>query len=690
MDGESTQVDIQDVFERHRIYATNVLYLLILQDNEQKERNIIYDWIHFRFSAKLESALKDGSVDLKIMKCLFQGPPRVGKTHLMCLLLQIVVEKLGLNSTGCAEHPRRAVRTIGFGAASGKEEKWEVINDDVLASLIGQAAAKLNIDHGHQEDESGEDESGEDEVVDAVSQVKSKITSEHLSSLAPKRDQFKELLYFIDSGGQSQFQEVLQAFIPNASMLLLAFKLTEKLSDFPTMVYQSNLQSSHSLGKYALTNEEIISRCARMVYSSGNSVHVALAGTHRDQYSESEHETIEDKNSQLSKVFSFCKDRLLFQNLFDGDLVFPINGKQAVEGFFDDPVVCQLRSEIASALESVPAIKVPLRWYGLELVLQQHATTTGKQVLSLDMCKHMSTSLQFASQDVPAALKFLSSYNLILYYPKLLPKVVFTTPQVLLDKVTELTECVYALAGGSDAPAHQMPRRGEYLRMRNEGIISRGILRDSPKHYVPGLFTEKELLLIFERLYIVAQVDEGRYFMPSLLPHFAPNELKQLSTDPSKPAPLLFHFKDGCAPAGLFCALLVCLTSPRIGWEVCLEPPLGGVRSNAACLFIPNTRCLTTIVDAFHHFEVHCKFPKGRERHLPTVNEVVTEALEEVIHNRKYAIPFPKKSFFCRSTHPVSRCRVDDQVLYNFFILSFNIARILHCRSAIMLPLLIL
>ena len=421
------------------------------------------------------------------------------------------------------------------------------------------------------------------------------------------------------------------------------------------MVYQSNPQSSHSLGKYALTNEEIITRCARIVYSSGNPVHIALAGTHCDQYSETEHETIEEKDSQLSKVFSFCKDRLLYQNLVDGKLVFPVNGLQAVKGIFNDHVVCQLRSAIASALQSVLVITVPLRWYSLELVLQQHATTSGEQVLSLDLCHKMSTGLKFAIEDVPAALEFLSRYNLILYYPLLLPDVVFTTPQVLLDKVTELTECVYALAGGSDVPAHQMPNRGEYLRMRDKGIISREILRDFPKHYVPGLFTEKELLLIFEHLYIVAQVGEGRYFMPSLLPHFAPNELQQLSRYPSKP-PLLFYFEDGCSPAGLFCALLVCLTSPRIGWKVHLGPPLGGVRSNAARLSIYMKPIIVTIVDAFHQFEVHFRCSSEREYNLPIVKEVITEALEEVMHNRKYTIAFPKKSFFCRSTeHTMSR-----------------------------------
>ena len=184
----------------------------------------------------------------------------------MCLLLKKAVEKLqNSTSTGCAEHPIRATRSLGFGSGSDKDE-WSVIDDDMLASFIGQVAAELNFEEGINEHTGNE--SDEMDEVHAVSMVKYKITSKH-SSLSMK-DQFKELLYFIDSGGQSQFQEVLQAFIPNASLMLLAFKLTEKLSDIPSMVYQSNRQSFHSLGKYALTNEEIITRSARMVYSSGN------------------------------------------------------------------------------------------------------------------------------------------------------------------------------------------------------------------------------------------------------------------------------------------------------------------------------------------------------------------------------------------------------------------------------------
>ena len=228
----------------------------------------------------------------------------------------------------------------------------------------------------------------------------------------------------------------------------------------------------------------------------------------------------------------------------------------------------------------------------------------------------------------------------------------FTTPQVLLDKVTELTDCVYRLSAGeesTDPSAPRMPCRGEYLTMRDEGIISHEILRDFPKHYVQRLFTEKELVKIFEHLYIIAKVREGRYFMPALLPHFTPDDLKKLFENSSNP-PLLFHFDKGCAPAGLFCALLVCLTSPKIGWKVHLGEPLKGVRSNAACLVIPGVRFKVIIVDMFHQFEVHYRCPSGRENFLSKIGEVISEALEEVVYNRSYNMPaFPTKCFFCRS-----------------------------------------
>ena len=274
-------------------------------------------------------------------------------------------------STGCAEHPQRAIRNVStekFGM-NQREEKWELMDDEMLELLIARAAALLD------------DSKNESEIMaplnisktanDVVSRLESKIASQ---SIFGSMQSYQDFLYMIDSGGQPQFHEVLQAFVPNVTILLLAFKLTEKLSDAPLIHHLSD-QGLLNLGRYAITNEEIILRFARMVYSSNNDVQVALLGTHNDLYQDGVHESIEEKNSRLLNIFSFSKDRLMYHDLSSGSLLFPLNGLQAEEGKFDDPVVCKLRSAIGSRSNDVVKVEVPLRWYAFELALHRHTET---------------------------------------------------------------------------------------------------------------------------------------------------------------------------------------------------------------------------------------------------------------------------------------------------------------------------
>ena len=48
--------------------------------------------------------------------------------------------------------------------------------------------------------------------------------------------------------------------------------------------------------------------------------------------------------------------------------IFPVNGLQAVEGKFDDPVVCELCKVIMNCANTV--VDVPICWHLLELELQ--------------------------------------------------------------------------------------------------------------------------------------------------------------------------------------------------------------------------------------------------------------------------------------------------------------------------------
>ena len=594
--------------------------------------------------------MKEGTVSLRLIKCLCQGPPRVGKTHIKHLLLEKVL--VDSSSTSFAVHPERAFRNIRTEKYKADKSKktWEVMDYNKLMQLIANEMSQLKvekrkIDGNNKTDyviitKIGTLEASTQEVIAKFKSLMPDNVSTHPATSN------QEWIYFIDSGGQPQFQEVLQAFIPKTSVILLVFKLIEKLSDAPLMVYQKS-GIDYNLGPYALSNQEILIRLARMIHSSSeSSMQVALLGTYHDEYVKANppSETMEEKELHLQEMFSFRRNDLIFYDSMCKNVIFPLNGLQAEEGKFEDPVVCMLRTSITSTPYAIQ-VEVPIRWHAFELAIQAEAKRNNTQVLSLEKCIELAAALGFPPDDVETALSYLSDYNLIVYYCYLLPNVVFTTPQVLLDKVTELIEHVYLLSNTENRP---YATRGEYKTMNNLGIISTQILKDFPEHYVPGLFTEADLVKIFEHLYILTRLEDGTFFMPALLPPITPIELDQL-LNPSTP-PLLYHFQDSCAPAGLFCALIVCLSSQPISWKVRHDiKPLMGTKSNAVCFHIPGLRLVITLADVFNRFEIHYRSAEGYEMYLPKIREVVSEGLEEVVHNRKFSIKLPKKAFFCRA-----------------------------------------
>ena len=230
---------------------------------------------------------------------------------------------------------------------------------------------------------------------------------------------------------------------------------------------------------------------------------------------------------------------------------------------------------------------------------------------------------------------FLQPYPLLSH---LLIDIIFTTPQVLLDKVTELTEQMYP------------PHRGEYEEMVKKGIVSLQILKDFPKHYRLGVFTETEVVKIFEFLYICSKLDEERFFMPALLPPLGHDDMNKISLIP----PLLYHFKEKRVPAGLFCALVVSLSNK--GYELLVDDPnlpLKTPHNNAVSFEVPGLhRIAITIIDSFYQLEVHYHSSAGVDylrKYLPEIRETFEDGLKEVIKNRKYKIKFPERAFFCQA-----------------------------------------
>ena len=199
------------------------------------------------------------------------------------------------------------------------------------------------------------------------------------------------------------------------------------------------------------------------------------------------------------------------------------------------------------------------------VLLEQDIIKLGKGgVISKKECLSIAALLNINAEALKAALEYFDNLNIFLYYPSVLSEVVFSNPQILLNKVTELVHFSYSLR--SDSPPIAV--EGKWRQFRDEGILKREMFQDErfSAHYIPDLFTPADLIKLFQHL-IIARLSSTEYFMPSLLQTITPEEVsKQFPLPSSFAAPLLVHFPDGCAQNGVFCALVVYLLSVS-GWK---------------------------------------------------------------------------------------------------------------------------
>ena len=98
-----------------------------------------------------EKALKHGSVEIRINKCLVLGITGVGKTHFEHLLLNLPIQG-SIGSTPLSEHPIQAlVGSLNSSLSymlSDKEDDghWKVVDREELLSIVA-GAIELHVDH---------------------------------------------------------------------------------------------------------------------------------------------------------------------------------------------------------------------------------------------------------------------------------------------------------------------------------------------------------------------------------------------------------------------------------------------------------------------------------------------------------------------------------------------------------------
>ena len=190
-------------------------------------------------------------------------------------------------------------------------------------------------------------------------------------------------IQFIDSGGQLQYHDILPLFIQDPMVTVFVLKLSEELSHHPTIEYYGADGKPVSKSyRSSLSHIQILQHCLGAIHSQDAHPLIIVVGTHRDALRwRFWKESIEEKNKQLQALLDSTHSTVLYCGEGMEELIFAVNGLSPED--VDRHVAQVLRKEIISKSPQ-QLIKMPLAWFGLEVVLQR---SSHDGVLSLVECQ---------------------------------------------------------------------------------------------------------------------------------------------------------------------------------------------------------------------------------------------------------------------------------------------------------------
>ena len=510
-------------------------------------------------------------------------------------------------------------------------------------------------------DEASDSDSDVDAVLQSVAtdQDLIKLMGELSTTVGPVAT-FR-MLQIIDSGGQPQFHEVLPIFLQRLAFYVFVFRLCDDLTSRPEVEYYVNGKSVGTPITSAQTIEQLLQHCFRAMHSyrassscEGECPQILIVGTHVDQEKKSK-ESREAKNKKILKLIKpILEKQVIYHNIPNKEVIFPINAVKP--GRQEQDIIEQIR-KVLSGESSIPAMDIPLKWFALEILLEEMSQALQQGVLSRKECFSTAIEKLHFEEDAAefdAAIHHLNDLSVIQYYPDILPEVIFADPQVLLDKVTELVFTSFRMSVASSTVA----LNDEWCKFYEFALVTAKFLsqEDFSKHYVPGLFQTKDLITLFKKLLIFAHFNDTQLFVPALLRDLGKEEVSKhrVSNLPS----LVLEFPNGGPRKGIFCSLLCWLVSPdndtsgalsistdEVGTPACLH-------RNCVQLDVPMSPATVTLIDTYTHFEVHVDIPIKHAHDLcpkifPKIRKAIFRGVNKATLNLGYDNSTPRLALLC-------------------------------------------
>ena len=391
-------------------------------------------------------------------------------------------------------------------------------------------------------------------------------TKKVLSILESQKYEELANLHFVDvvdSGGQAPFIDIAPALFPYTSVNLVALKLNEDLNSEIEFIYSLDGKMISSQKGRCTTKQLIaaafsskakieIPKIEGVEYREFDGPKMMVLGTHYDVYEQekSSFESLEEKNEQLRHTLQDYKSIVIPKNDHSEDIIFPLNALSRDEEA--QHIAKEIRQLISHCHIEVP---IPVNWYLFHIAIEE-LKSQERDIIPISFFYKIGEEHNMEEKEVKSALQYLHDLNVCLYYPNVLPDVVFTSPHYLFGKISN----ILAVSMGKNEELLLDMKTQEQLK--NEGALKKSMLtRLFSSGFDDDLFSVDQFLELMQHLYIISPLPKaGTYFMPCVL-EADKDSLKKISHSAEEPLqPLLLSWKNA-VPNGLFPSLVTWLMS---------------------------------------------------------------------------------------------------------------------------------
>ena len=346
----------------------------------------------------------------------------------------------------------------------------------------------------------------------------------------------------IDSGGQPAFIDIAPAILQYNQVNILTLNLDKKLEDKSVFYYNVKGKLFPEPDERQLTHLQHLEASFRSLASIDlpDMPHIMVLGIHSNEISE-------EDAILWSTLKQFEKFRLNYRES-RRMVIFPL-----VSSSSNFKMTSLIRRKISKFYKEK---EIPFRWVLFQQSLDQLQENSLIKIARKSECIRIGEALNMDPSEVEEALHFFINLGKFLYFPEVLPDIVFLHPQPLLDKLSKLIsisipEAVDHLEDNEiDLPP------GAHEQLKNEGIFDLDLLTDYLFEGFSPEFSADHFLKLMVSLYIVAPLPQhGKFFIPSALSMTF--HLDSLHQNFKYVDPLILSWNMEPIPQGLFLALSV-------------------------------------------------------------------------------------------------------------------------------------